>query len=116
MTISRRVFLKGGATAATIAALPGALAAEQATRVDDGNSEGKSSGDVERSLGVMRFERAANNVRVVGKNGIQVDFILEGKWLKGIGAISLNGKPLRNATECIWPEMATPYGAEVCSL
>ena len=124
MTISRRVFLKGSATAATIAALPGALAASEATATHEGNSDGnpegnsesKSSGNVEGSPVGMRFERGPNRVRVMGRNGIQVDFILDGKWLKGIGAVSFNGKPLRNTTECIWPEMATPYGAGVCSL
>ena len=104
MTISRRVFLKGGATAATFAALPSVVATAEEAATQEGSVES------------LRFERTANRIRVVGRNGIQVDFVLDGKWLKGIGAVSLHGKPLRNATECIWPEMATPYGVEVCAL
>lgn len=104
MTISRRIFLKGGATAATLAALPLALSASEEIATQEGSVEG------------LRFRRTANHIEVLGRNGIEVGFILDGKWLKGIRAVSLDGKPLRNVNECIWPEIATPYGAEVCGL
>lgn len=102
MTISRRVFLKGGATAATLAALPSALAVSEETPTEGSSNEG------------LRFRRTADRIQVLGKNGIEVNFVLDGKSLKGIGAVSLHGKALRDTTECIWPEIATPYGVEVC--
>ena len=102
MTISRRVFLKGGATTATLAALPSALAIP------------KESAAEETSITGLSFRRTADRIQVLGQNGIEVDFVLDGKWLKGIGAVSLHGKALRDTTECIWPEIATPYGVEVC--
>jgi len=102
VTISRRVFLKGGATAATVAALPSALAAAEQTAPQEGSAEG------------LRFRRIADRIHVTAQNGIEVNFLLDGKWLKGIAGVSLHGKLLRNASECVWPEMATPYGAEVC--
>lgn len=93
MTISRRVFLKGGATAATLAALPSALTIAEETPTQE-SSEG------------LRFRRTADQIQVLGQNGIEVNFVVDGKWLKGVGAVSLHGKALRNATECIWPEIA----------
>ncbi len=106
MTISRRVFLKGGATAATVAALPSTLTASEKSASESASQEGSAEG--------LRFRRTADRIQITGTNGIEVNFLIDGKWLKGIGSVSLGGKPLRNATECIWPEMATPYGAEVC--
>lgn len=104
MTISRRLFLKGGATAATIAALPPALATSEENTPRQGSVEN------------IRFERSPGRLRIMGANGVQIAFVMDGKWLKGVGKVSLDGKPLRDVTENIWPEMATPYGAEVCRL
>ena len=102
MTISRRVFLKGGATAATLAALPSTLVNPEEKVPEETSIEG------------LHFRRTANQIQVVGQNGIEVHFVLDGKSVKGIGAVSLHGKALRDTTECIWPEIATPYGVEVC--
>ena len=104
VTLSRRGFLKGSATAATIAALPPALAASQQTAPKEGSISG------------FRFQRTDSRIEVAGKNGIEVEFQLDGKWLKGIRAVSVHGKPLRNTSEYIWPEVSTPYGMEVCDL
>jgi hypothetical protein len=102
VTISRRVFLKAGATAATITALPSALSTAEQTAPEEGSAQG------------LRFRRTADRIHIMAENGIEVDFLLAGKSLKGMAGVSLRGKLLRNATECVWPEMATPYGAEVC--
>jgi hypothetical protein len=104
VTLSRRGFLKGGATAATIAALPLGLAASEQTTPNEGSVAG------------LRFRRTASRIEVSGENGIEVKLMLDGKWLKGIGPVSFQGKPLRNTAECIWPEVSTPYGMEVCDL
>ena len=104
VTLSRRGFLKGSATAATIAALPPALAASEQTAPKEGSISG------------FRFQRTYSRIEVAGKNGIEVEFLLDGKWLKGIRAVSVHGKPLRNTSEYIWPEVSTPYGMEVCGL
>lgn len=99
MSIARRIFLQRSATAATPAALPAvpASAGEQTT------------GET------LHFSRAADRIRVQGGNGIAVACVLEGKWLRGIGAVSLRGKALRDASEFIRPRIATPYGMEVCA-
>jgi hypothetical protein len=80
MAISRRNFLMGGATVATLASLPSALSAAQENPVVDPSSDGIS------------FARSARGIRINCSNGIVLDFVLKGKRLQGIGAVSYRGK------------------------
>lgn len=101
MTISRRNFLKGGATVATLASLPSNMSIAEETLAANPAPDG------------IGFVRSARQIRINCGNGIAVDFALEGKRVLGIGAVSLRGKALRNTANFIWPEIATPYGMEI---
>ncbi len=48
-------------------------------------------------------------------HNIILQFALDGDTLLGLETVTLNGKPLRSAAECIFPEIATPDGWEVDS-
>ncbi len=101
MHFSRRKFLKDSAGLATLSSLAPALP-------DSLVRESMPS-----QPGALGFERAANRIRISGQNGISLDIALEGNQVKGISSVFLHEKSLRSPAECIWPEMATPYGAEV---
>lgn len=101
MAISRRNFLVGGATVATLASLPSSMtAAEESGLADPASDE-------------ITFVRSPKQIRIHCGNGLVLDFVLEGKRIEGIGAVSYRGKALRNTAECIWPEITTPYGMEI---
>lgn len=101
MSISRRGFLKGSATVATVAAIPPLGHA-------DIPEQGGSA--------TLRFQKTKDRIHVWGTNEIALELVLDGAWVKGVGAVSLDGKRLRDDSEYIWPEIATPYGVEVCRL
>jgi hypothetical protein len=101
MTISRRNFLKGSATVATLASLPHSLSSGEESLAVDPGPDGIS------------FVRSANQIRIACRNGTAIVFVLQGRRLLGIGSVSLHGKTLRNPAEHIWPEIATPYGMEI---
>ena len=101
MPISRRRFLTGSATVATVASLSPALSGKEETRA--GNS-------VPAGLGVSR---SSNRIRITCTNGIVVEFLLQQNRVRGINAVTFRGKALRSTSECIWPEIATPYGMEI---
>lgn len=104
MAISRRDFLVAGASVATLASLRSTL------------SGAEENLDAAPTTDGIAFVRSARRIRIRCSNGIVIDFVLEGKHLRGIGAVSFRGTPLRNPAECIWPEMATPYAMEVVHL
>jgi hypothetical protein len=101
MSFSRRKFIQ---TSAGIASLSTIAPAWPASPV---------SQSVPPAPGSLGFARSVDRITISGQYGIVVEFVLEENRVKGIGAVALNGKPLRNPSECIWPEIATPYGAEV---
>jgi hypothetical protein len=49
-------------------------------------------------------------------NGLKRELVVSENRLLGIGAVTLNGKSLRNNAENIWPEIATPYSEEIAYL
>ncbi len=105
MSITRRKFLKDSAGLATLSTLTPALTP---SAVPSQSSPAKP--------GELGFQRTADRILITGTNGISVEFVLQNNYVKGIGHVSLHGKQLRSPAECIWPEMATPYGAEVVAL
>lgn len=104
MNVSRRKFLKDSAGLATLSTLAPSLPDAVVTQSAPPQSAG------------LGFERTSDRIRISGQNGISLELVVQGNKLKGIGSVSFHGKPLRSANECIWPEMATPYGAEVVHL
>jgi len=98
MTISRRSLLKAGTTAATVAALPSILTAANKT---DQSGTG------------FTVVRMSDKIVLKARNGIAIEFALQGHRLRGIRSVTHDGKPLRNPSEFIWPEIATPYGVAV---
>jgi hypothetical protein len=101
MTISRRTFIKGGASLAGIASVAALPAIPSIAETVESPTEGGPS-----------FTRSKSQVVVTGRNGIIVTFVLDENRLKGIGSVSLNGKVLRNPSESIAPEICTPYAEE----
>lgn len=56
---------------------------------------------------------SARGMRMKCANGLELEMVMAGGHVLGIGAVSLGGKALRNDAENIWPEIATPYGEAV---
>ncbi len=102
MSVSRRQFLKDSATLATVAAINPQLTPATPTPA-------KTESDPQSGL---TFTRTANSIHITMPNGIALDFLLENNHVKGISTVTLHGKPLRNPSQQIWPEIATPYGEE----
>lgn len=101
MTISRRTFLSSGAIAAGAAALN--------TGLVQGLAESHSDEDAD---GII-VRGAKDRIRLEGRNGIALEIGMKDGRILGIGAVTLDGKPLRSAKEWIWPEIATPYGNQL---
>jgi hypothetical protein len=100
MTHSRRKFLRDAATLASLSGVPPQLfvpAISERMPVRPGQ---------------LGFERTPNRILITGANGIAIELMLESGRVLGVSAVRLDGKSLRNTTECIWPEITTPYGAE----
>lgn len=102
MSVSRRNFLRGGATTAAVVAL--------GSTVSVGAASPSSSLAGSHNPGVKTSD---SGVHITFSTGAEIDLVLDSGRLRGIGAVSINGKTLRNVTEVIWPEIATPYGREL---
>ena len=103
MTISRRKFIQGTATTAGLATLSpawqeGAAAEVQSKTVGSGSLTAKAS---------------RSGVSLKSANGVAIEVVIENNRVRGVGAVSVDGNALRNSSEFIWPEIGTPYGAEV---
>ena len=44
----------------------------------------------------------------------EIKFVLHDEVVKGVGSVVIDGVPLRNLRECVFPQIATPRGMEVC--
>jgi hypothetical protein len=104
MRISRRRFLQSGATAAGLVTVSSAWA--------------DTYGDVTQTVRTADFTASPSKrgFELKGVNGVIVEFAVANNRLLGIGAVMLNGKSLRNSSEFIYPEIATPYGEQVAYL
>jgi len=101
MPISRRTFLTGSATVATLASISPALTTEDEIKAAIPSRDGIS------------FNHSSKRIHIECPNGTAIDFPLEQGRALGIGAVTFRGKALRNTSENIWPEIATPYGMEI---
>lgn len=102
MAISRRNFIKGSAGLAGIAGVTGMSTISAAAPASFG----------ETGTG-LSYTRTDKEIAITGRNKIALNFVLDGVRVRGIGAVSLNGKQLRSSAESIAPEICTPYGEDV---
>jgi hypothetical protein len=104
MAVSRRQFLKDSAALATVAAIKPEIA---------NPPRSPHSAGVDPQSGIT-FTRSDNLIHISLQNRITLDFLLHNNHVLGISSVLLNGKPLRNTSQPIWPEISTPY-AEVAA-
>lgn len=68
---------------------------------------------VEDDLEAGSASRASSRRLLRLANGIRLELVMEGEWLKGIGQVWCGETALRSGQECIWPQIATHDGWEV---
>lgn len=62
---------------------------------------------------MVEIHHDESKILILAPAGLEIEFLLDGGRLRGIGNVAFRGKRLRLDEECICPEIATPDGFEV---